>query len=138
MSKSNDDVVGNVAIGLAVVVLGFVVYKTMFSSATTYTGTAPTSKQTSNASNPAALAAAVTSASGALGSLFGSGNSASNAAGAVNSYLGLGSDTSGGILGAFGSTSYNPDQISSDIGQDTTAAMAGAGESDLDSWGFTL
>jgi hypothetical protein len=137
MSKSNDDVVGNVAIGLAVLVLGFVVYRTMFSSATTYTGTAPTSKQTSNASNPAALAAAVTSASSALGNLFG-GSGASNAAGAVNSYLGAGSDTSGGILGAFGSTSYNPDQISSDIGQDTTAAMAGAGESDLDSWGFTL
>lgn len=128
MSKQSNTV-GNVAIGLAVVVLGFVVYKTMFSSKTTYTGTAPTAKQTSTAANPAALAASLVPTANSLSSLFGS----------LNSYVpAAGTATLGGLDQTYSSASWNPDAISSDIGQDTTAAMASSGESDLDSWGFTL
>lgn len=128
MSKENSTV-GNVAIGLAVVVLGFVVYKQFFSSAVTYTGTAPTAKQTSAASNPAALAAAVAAGTNSLANLFGSLNS--NVAAAAPASL-------GGLDQAYTSTAYNPDQISSDIGSDTAASMASAGESDLNAWGFSL
>jgi hypothetical protein len=123
----------------AVVVLGFVVYKSFAgSSATTYTGTAPTPAQ---ANNSAALAAAVAPAAGGfLSSLFGSGSSGTSGqslGGALSGMLG-GATTSSQLDQTYSSTGYNPDAISSDIAQDTTAAMSGAGESDLDSWGFTL
>lgn len=128
MSHENNTV-GNVAIGLAVAVLGFIVYKQFFSSAVTYTGTAPTAKQTSAAANPAALAAAVASGTTSLANLFGSLNS--NVAAAAPASL-------GGLDQTYTSTAYNPDQISADIGQDTAASMASAGESDLNTWGFSL
>lgn len=127
--------IGNVAIGLAVAVLGFIVYKSMFSGAVAYTGTAPTATQTSNASNPAALAASIMAATKAASSIFGT---TSSSAGSLNSYLGIGTSTSGGMDQVYTSAAYNPDAISADIGSDTSAAMASSGESYLDSWGFTL
>lgn len=128
MSKENN-AVGNVAIGLAVVVLGFVVYKMFINPTMVSTSTPATAKQTSAAANPAALAAAVATGSNALANLFGSLNS--NVAAAAPASL-------GGLDQTYTSTAYNPDQISADIGQDTAASMANAGESDLDSWGFSL
>ncbi|CAE6746775.1 hypothetical protein R69619_02735 [Paraburkholderia nemoris] len=128
MSKQSNTV-GNVAIGLAVVVLGFVVYKTMFSGNVTYTGAAPTAKQTSTAANPAALAASLVPTVNSLSSLFGS----------LNSYVpAAGTSTLGGLDQTYTSAAYNPDAISSAISSDTTASMASAGESDLNSWGFSL
>jgi hypothetical protein len=139
MSKDSSNVVGNVAIGLAVAVLGFIVYKQFVgSSAVTYTGTAPTAKQTTNAANPAALAAAITAGSGAVSSLASLFNTTSSSAGSLNTYIPTGSDLTGGLDQAYTSTSYNPDEISSDIGQDASAAMAGSGESDVNPWGFSV
>lgn len=134
---SQDNTTGNIAIGLAVAVLGFIVYRSLAgSAAVTYTGTAPTATQTSNAANAATVAASIAKASSALGSLF---STNSSSAGSLNSYLGgVGTDSTGGLDQTYTSTSYNPDQISSDIASDTSAAMASSGESDMDSWGFTL
>jgi hypothetical protein len=135
MSQGNTT--GNIAIGLAVVVLGFIVYKSIAgSAAVTYTGTAPTAKQTATAATPASVAAAVASASSALGSLFGT---TSSSAGSLNTYLaGVGTDLNGGLDQAYTSTSYNPDQISSDIASDTNAAMASGGESGINLFGFSV
>lgn len=134
--STQDNTTGNIAIGLAVVVLGFILYKSMAgSTATTYTGTTPTAAQTTNAANASAVAAAIAKASSSLGSLF---STSTSSAGALNTYLTTGSDLTGGLDQTYSSTSYNPDAISSDIASDTTAAMAGAGESDINSWGFSL
>ncbi len=134
MSKENNTV-GNVAIGLAVAVLGFIVYKQFINPTMVSTSTPATAKQTTNASNPAALAASIASATNAVSNLFGT---TSSSAGSLNSYLATGTTTAGGIDQAYTSAAYNPDAISSAIGQDTTAAMASSGESDLDAWGFSL
>lgn len=128
MSKQ-DNTVGNIAIGLAVVLLGFVVYKSMAGSGkVTYTGTPPTQKQTATAANPAALAASLVPAVTSLGSLFGS----------LNSYTPTPGVSLGGLDQAYTSTAWNPDSISADISSDTAASMAASGESDLNAWGFSL
>jgi hypothetical protein len=127
---------GNVAIGLAVAVVGFIVYKMYINPTMVSTSAAPTTKQTTNAGNPAALAASIASATNAVSSLFGT---TSSSAGSLNTYLaGVGTNTTGGLDQAYTSTALNPDQISSDIASDTNAAMASSGESDLDAWGFSL
>lgn len=139
MSKAESNTVGNVAIGLAVVVLGFVAYR-MFagSSAVTYTGTAPTAAQNANAANLAKQVA--TGTSGLLSWLSSSGsagNPSSSLAGSLSGVLG-GATGSTQLDQTYTSTGYNPDEISSDIASYTAASMASAGESDLDIYGFSL
>ncbi|MFM0206948.1 hypothetical protein PQQ96_06015 [Paraburkholderia sediminicola] len=135
MSKP-DNTIGNVAIGLAVVVLGFVVYKMFINPTMVSTSTPATAKQTTNASNPAALAASIAAATNAVSSLFGTTNSS---AGSLNSYLpGVGTDTTGGLDQAYTSAAYDPDSDSAAIAAATSASMAQAGESDLNSWDFSL
>lgn len=140
MSK-HDSTTGNVAIGLAVAVLGFVVYKMFINPTMVSTSTPATANQT----NTAALAAqtAIPAVSGLLSNLFKS--SAANPTSSANSSL-FGSLS--GVLGnattssqldqTYTSTALNPDQISADIGSDTLSSMSSAGESDIDSWGFSL
>jgi hypothetical protein len=132
MSKS-DNTTGNIAIGLGVVLLGFVVYRTMSGS----TGTPATPATTpANSTSPA---------SASIGKLMSSllsstGTSGSALAGSLNSLFTTTGDTTGTVDldQTYSSTAYNPDAISSSIAQDTTASMAASGESDIDSYGFTL
>jgi hypothetical protein len=138
--SQRDSAVGNVAIGLAVVVLGFIVYKAVKGSGSvTYTGTAPTPAQTNNAG---ALANAVMPAAGAAASVvnnivnaLGASNT-SGAAVATNSLINYG----GGLSTdqSYASPSYNYDSITADIGQDSLAAMAAAGQNTVGMYPFSL
>lgn len=139
--SQHDNTMGNVAIGLAVAVLGFIVYKQFFSSAITNTNTPATAAQTSSAAKLAQTA--IPTVSGLLSNLFtpttGSAASSSNSSlfGSLSGVLGNATGSTQ-LDQTYTSTSLNPDQISSDIASDTTAAMSGAGESDINTWGFTL
>jgi hypothetical protein len=139
MSKQ-DNTTGNIAIGLAVAVLGFIVYKMVAgssASAVTYTGTAPTAAQ---ASNSAKLAqSTIPLLSNLFTSTTGNPTSSTNSSlwGSLSGVLG-GATGSTQLDQTYTSTSWNPDSDSAAISAATTASMAAAGESDINSWDFSL
>jgi hypothetical protein len=136
MSKQDDGTVGNIAIGLAVVVIGFIAYRMLAGSSTA----SATPQTASTGTNPAALAAAVAVPAGTLlDSLLGgnaaAGNVSSSLAGSISDVLSNTTSTSQ-LDQVYTSTGYDPDSISAEIGNATLASMASAGESDINSYSF--
>jgi hypothetical protein len=137
MSKQSHTV-GNVAIGLAVVVLGFVVYKRFFSSAVTYTGTPPTTKA-ANATNPAITVATIQAGTSLATSLVNWISASGTTVAAAPSLTGqLASDVTGdSTLGDLGSNIFSGVGMQDTITQDADSAMADSGNGLLNVFGFS-
>ncbi|MBN3781154.1 hypothetical protein G3O06_26945 [Burkholderia sp. Ac-20345] len=107
------DTANNLALGLGVAVLGFALYRY-------FKGQGSTAAPTSTVTN------APTSPNG----------------GATWSLLNFGGSTDGttplAVDNPYSSFSWNPDALSGAMSQDLTAALAKAGESGINSYGFTL
>lgn len=123
MSDSNGS---NVVLGVAVAVLGFVMYQRYAQARTTATQTTTTT----GLSKGTQAALVGTSLVSSLAGLFkgASGGTTGNAAESALSWLPA---TGAGFT-------YNPDEISSDIASDTYSALGQQGMDLSNAWGFSL
>lgn len=124
MSSENSS---NAVLTIAVVVLGYVMY-TRLAQAKTQTVTTTGTTQTSSGNKALQTAQVGASLAGSLASLF-KGTLGGTTSGGQNSFT---------IPEAFTSTSWNPDEISSDISSDTMSALQSAGMDSSNLWGFSL
>lgn len=143
---SSSDTGSSMVLGVAVVVLGFVAWRTYTQQRTAATQPAQQqgmSKGLQNAVVGTSLATSLINALTGKGSATSVSNPSST--GSLSSLLGWGDGTEadGGTSAlllpqTYTSGEWNPDEISSDIDSDTLSAMGAAGQSTWNTWGFTL
>lgn len=145
------DTANNVALGLGVAVLGFALFTYFRKGSSAVTVSPQAAKTGAVPSNGVIASAGIATLLGALTN--GSGQNAlpgvlTNAGSSLGSLWDTLTFPSGGTTAdggsplsidqTFSSTSWNPDSISTQIGQDT-ATLLGQSDSDtLNQWGFTL
>jgi hypothetical protein len=139
MSKSSgSNAVGNVAIGLAVLVLGFVAYRMIAGRSSTATA-APATSGTGTGTNPAVTVAGINAGASLANTLANLLSSSGTTAAASPDLTGaLSSDVYGdSTLGGLGSNIFSGVGLQDTVTQDSDSAMAQTGNSLLNVFGFS-